>query len=235
VEQSQIVELAHAIASQSVVDAWPYWLLLLLLGFLVSVGGGFLGSYAAKRGEVEAARADQREILEQLRATTRAAEEAKSAVSFGEWTERERRSLRRTKLEEMMMLAYDTRHWQSREMDRIYDDNLPEQPSPQVKAMVLGKLYFPELRAKLHAYDRACDVYGQILGQTRIKCMTARARYGAVSLQAQAEVTRIVESDQAEILTKQSEAYQLLLELESAAEVVMAELIAPPPSQLRGD
>lgn len=227
VEQTQIVELARAIAGQSVLDAWPYWLLLMLLGFLLSVAGGFIGSYAAKRGEVQAARADQQEILTQLRATTRAAEETRSAVSFGDWTEREHRSLRRMKLEEMMLLAYDTRHWQSREIDRIYDHTLPELPSPQVKLMVLGKLYFPELRTELWAYERTCNLYGQLLTQLRINCMVMRDRHGPDSHAAQGEIGRIMDSNKDEILSRQREAYQTLLELETAAEAMMARIITP--------
>ncbi len=40
-DQSQIVEVARAIANQSLQDAWPYWLAVLSLGILVSVGGAF--------------------------------------------------------------------------------------------------------------------------------------------------------------------------------------------------
>jgi hypothetical protein len=107
-EPAQIEELARAIANHTVLDAWPYWLAVLALVFLGVVIGSFLGNYAAKRGEVQAARADRKEILDGLRETTKAAEEVRSAVSLGEWTERERRTLRRTKLEETLLLAYRT-------------------------------------------------------------------------------------------------------------------------------
>ena len=163
-EHSQVVDLARAIADQSIQDTWRYWLLLLLTSFVVSVGGAFFGSWASKRAEVQAARDDQKEILAQLRDTTRTAEETKTAVAFGDWSERERRTVRRTKLEEMMILAFKTRDWLALEINRlIHEQEVPQTPSPQRTMRMLGVLYFPELQQPLAAFDSACDTFHRLL------------------------------------------------------------------------
>jgi hypothetical protein len=186
-DHTQIEELARAIAQRSVLDAWPYWLTLIALVFLGVVVANFLASYFAKRGEVSAARADREEILTGLRATTKAAEEVKSAVSLGEWTERERRSLRRAKLEELLLLAYKTQFWLESERIRLVftlDDG--DEPSPKPTMMAIGGLYFPELEEPLRAYSLACNKHYIALLEARQRVTEVGMEHPAVHVSTQA-------------------------------------------------
>lgn len=183
-EQSQIVALAQDIANRSVADAWQYWASLLALGFLACVGAGFFGSWASKRGDVAATRDAQNEILRQLRDTTRVAEETKSVVSLGEWSERERRTLRRSKLEELIILAHKTLDWLSEQTDYLWFDMGPESRSPGPTMMMLGNLYFPDLRKELLEYEVAWRAHHTFLFKMRQKMLALREKWPAGSDEA---------------------------------------------------
>jgi hypothetical protein len=225
VDQAQIIELARAIANQSLADAWPYWLAVLSLGILISVGGAFVVSYATKHAEVKQAKADRAEILAGLRATTKATEEVKSVISLGEWNERERRTVRRNKLEELLLLAHKVREWQIAELERVADPNLPERPHPQTTMVILGKLYFPELRNEVKAFDHFSDLYSLYLGSLRMQSLQAQAN--ASGLAAQAATSNIISSASSTVLQHQRDTYKALLDLETAAEKLMEQIITP--------
>jgi hypothetical protein len=226
-DHTQLEQLARAIAQQSVLDAWPYWLSLLALVYLGVVAGSFLGSYFAKRGALAAARADREEILSQLRATTRAAEETKSAISLSEWSERDRRILRRTRLEELLLLAWKTRQWLSVELDRVADPSLPERPSPQDTLRVYARLYFPELREEARAYERACDTHIVALGQTRVAVLQARLQHPKGSQAGENAAGLVMAAAKAQLMGTQAAVLPLLYELEDEASQLMATLIEP--------
>jgi hypothetical protein len=97
-DDRQIQQLAHEIANQTAFHNWEYWLTLLAVAFIAALGGYF-GSYFAKRGEHAANKADLDKILDQVEKTTRMTAGIESVVSLGEWSERERRMLRRVKLD----------------------------------------------------------------------------------------------------------------------------------------
>jgi hypothetical protein len=202
------------------------WLAVVSLGILVSVGGAFVVTYATKHAEVKQAKADREEILAGLRATTKAAEEVKSTVALGEWNERERRTVRRTKLEEMLLLAHKVREWQIAELDRLANPNLPERPNPQTTMAILGKLYFPELKSETRAYDRASDAYTTLVGATRIQVMMTQS--GGTTPGSQAQASQIINAASKNIADRQQDAYKALLDLEYAAAELMEKIIAPP-------
>jgi len=156
----QLQALAHEIASQAIQHTWGYWLILVALLLVANFTGSLIGSYAAKRGEHLAIDADLRRILRQLDQTTRLTENIRSVVSLGEWSERERRTLRRTKLEELLLNAHKTGDWLNSERNRlIFLSGEPELPSPQPLMVMLGRLYFPDLQQQIHDFDSACDQY----------------------------------------------------------------------------
>jgi hypothetical protein len=228
-DHTQIEALAHAIAAQSVLDAWPYWLTLLGLVFLGVVIGSFAGSYAAKRGEVKAARADREEILEGLRETTEAAEEVRSAVSLEEWTERERRALRRTKLEEMLLLAWKVPDWLMEERNRlVFDEGKPQNPSPQSNMMALGSLYFPELNIPLRTFDLACDAYHNGLSETRQAILAARIPRAGDEVAMLMVANEVRDAHMARLTELFRTLYAALRALDGEAAALMATIIAPP-------
>jgi len=228
-DHTQIEALAHAIATQSVLDAWPYWVALLALVFLGVVIGSFTASYAAKRGEVQAARADRKEILEGLRETTKTAEEVRSAVSLEEWTERERRALRRAKLEEMILLAHKSRDWLEDEYHRLVDeDKQPEKTSPMPATMTLGSLYFPELENALDAFQSAGNDYRLLMLAIKGEILAARSPHLGHEAQALNAAIAVREKYSKSITERYKAVAQALSALEVKAAALMATIIAPP-------
>ncbi len=146
-------EFAREVANQTIYDHWLFWVLLIVSAGIAGYLASFLGKYAAKRGENFATKADFRDLLQQTRLTTQEVENIRSEISLGEWTQKEYRSLRKTKLEEFIFAIHDTQHWILREHHRVVfesntEEDAPEQPAtPIIKAVTIGHLYFPELRA----------------------------------------------------------------------------------------
>jgi hypothetical protein len=156
----QLQALARDIVAQTVQHAWGYWLVVVGLLVVATFVGSLIGSYAAKRGEHAAVDADLKKILGQLEQTTQVTEGIRSVVALGEWSERERRTLRRMKLEELLLNAHKAKDRLDSERNRlVFLTEEPKTPSPQPLMAILGKLYFPDLRQQIYNYDIACDRY----------------------------------------------------------------------------
>lgn len=149
-ERELIEQIANQIVRNEILTNWLYW--ALFLGVLAIGGffGNLVGSYAAKRGELSATSTKFTEILEQLRKSTHATEEIRSAVSLGEWSKKEQTTLRRIKLEELVLAARAVDEWWQTEHSRVVFD-APEKStlSPMPKFQAVGRLYFPELTEQL--------------------------------------------------------------------------------------
>jgi hypothetical protein len=166
-------EFAHEVANQTIAANWQLWTLLLAAAAVTSFFASLLAAYAAKLGQNLATKADFEEILRQARLTTQEVENIRSEISFGEWTAKEYRSLRRVKLEELLLTAYDSQQWLLSEHNRVVfkssvQQEAPEQaPSPITKTVMLGGLYFPELRKEIRALQQAHDSWVLWLRQWR--------------------------------------------------------------------
>ncbi len=242
-DDNQIQQLAHEIANQTAFHNWEYWITLLAVAFIAALGGYF-GSYFAKRGEHAANKADLKEILRQLERTTRMTASIESVVALGEWSERERRTLRRVKLEELMLTAHRANDWLGIERNRlIYLSDDREAASPLPLMITLGKLFFPELQLQISALYSACVTDSASLRKVHVELLEARQRvlnavaagaYGAVSTTWEAIVE--VETGKAQIAIRArlanglSDAYRpvvtALVELDEAAAALMAQIIA---------
>ena len=110
--------IATQIVDQQILHNWEYWLLLGGIILLAGAASSLLGSYFAKQGEIRAEHAQQQTKLDQLSEVTRVTAQTNSVVALGEWSERERRTLLRTKLEEMVLAAYAMEEWLTIEMRR---------------------------------------------------------------------------------------------------------------------
>ncbi|MFI4869431.1 MAG: hypothetical protein ACHQDD_08780 [Steroidobacterales bacterium] len=240
----QLQALAREIVSQTIQHTWGYWLVLAVLLLVVNYAGSWLGSFAAKRGEHRAVDADLRRILGQLRQTTRVTEGIRSVVAMGEWSERERRTLRRTKLEELLLTAHKARVWLKSEQDRlVFLSGDRETPSPQPMMVTIGKLYFPDLRQLIFDFDIACDQYHLMLMNINQDLLQAKmaataealAQYGAdpqweIAAQHASHTahTAIRERRNEEILDGNRRTFQALLALDQAAAAVMATIVDAP-------
>ena len=78
---------------------------------IATFGGAYLAKYAGRRAEHSADEAALKAILKNVEQTTRLTESIKSVVSLDEWTQRERRLLKRQKLEELLLKANSIYVW----------------------------------------------------------------------------------------------------------------------------
>lgn len=107
--EALIREITHQIIREQLLQNWEFYLVLIAAFAVASVVSAFIGSYIRKRGETYATKADLNELLTQLRATTKAAEEVKTVIAHTDWVMKEWKTIRRTKLEELFSSVYALR------------------------------------------------------------------------------------------------------------------------------
>lgn len=138
--------LAREIADATVLAQAPYWFILLGLTLICTAGGAWLGAYFAKSGELKAVANSFEALKRQLAQNTETVETIKTDIAHDDWVEREYKSRRRQKLEELVAqipLAVDAYH----KAHRHYMFEVGEKPDGLVGSQVVAitKLYFPEL------------------------------------------------------------------------------------------
>jgi hypothetical protein len=144
-------ELAEQIVRDQILLNWRFYAILVAISVIAAVGSAFVVAYIRKRAETYATKADLSELLAQLKATTTAAEQVKTAIAHADWSNREWKSLRRTKLEELLSTVYDVRHWLDRDMSaRFFNKATAEDRSPIWRLELISRLYFPELLLESH-------------------------------------------------------------------------------------
>lgn len=151
--ETMLREIATQIAKEQFLLQWPVYALMLAVALVVGVGAAYLGAYARKRGESFATKSDFDELLAQLKATTAVAEEVKASVSHADWAARERRTLLRLKLEELLQAVHELQLWQDEERSKcIFGSTKDPGPSPLPKVERLAGLYFPELKKEVYDF-----------------------------------------------------------------------------------
>lgn len=148
-------EIAEKIAREQFLAQWPIYLLMLSMVFVVGTVAAYIGSYAKRRGENFATKADFADLIFQLKETTAAAEVVKTKISHADWSTREMKTLRRLKLEELLLSVYELKAWQDVEMGvRIYNSGKETMPSPLPKVELLTSLYFSEIESLIHEFTQ---------------------------------------------------------------------------------
>lgn len=151
--ETMLRELAEQIAKEQFLLQWPVYALMLAVALVVGVGSAYLGAYARKRGDSFATKTDFDELLAQLKATTAVAEEVKASVSHSDWAARERRTLQRLKLEELLQAVHELLLWQDDERKKcIFGSTKDSGPSPLPKVERLTSLYFPVLETMVYQF-----------------------------------------------------------------------------------
>jgi hypothetical protein len=149
--------IASEIISQGILVSWPTLLILLAVSFLGGLAGSFISAYAKKRGEAYATKADFNLVIEQLRQTTRAAEETRGEIasSFGEAASR--RVLLREKIEEFFRQSVELDHWHLQVRSAgIEGKNFDRGDSPISSMQMLQALYFREISGEVGALAAVC-------------------------------------------------------------------------------
>lgn len=152
----QISELAKVIVNEEILSNWKFYILIILLNFIGSYSINFISSYAKKRGERLATKADIDEIKKELAATTEITEKIKNDIVHQVWHKQQIETIKRNKLEEYLQHIYVSQESLSRDMNNKYfKTNEPVDTYAMSKATMLQKLYFPELREEHAVYLKA--------------------------------------------------------------------------------
>lgn len=137
-------KLATEIATGNFSNIYSAILFLAIIG-VASALGSYLGSYLKKRGENYATKIDLQNIVDQIKKTTEAAEEIKTKIAHNDWVEREGKSTKKTKLEELFSGVYESNLWLMEEFIYARDTSrLLPHSNPIWKVRLIGGLYFPE-------------------------------------------------------------------------------------------
>lgn len=152
----QISELAKVIVNEEILSNWKFYILIILLNFIGSYSINFISSYAKKRGERLATKADIDEIKKELAATTEITEKIKNDIVHQVWHKQQIETIKRNKLEEYLQHIYVSQESLSADMsNKYFKTNEPVDTYAMSKATMLQKLYFPELREEHSVYLKA--------------------------------------------------------------------------------
>jgi hypothetical protein len=142
-------KIATEIATGNISNIYPA-LLFIAITIVASALGSYLGSYLKKRGETYATKIDLQNIVNQIKKTTEATEEIKTKIAHNDWIEREEKSTKKKKLEELFSAIYESNLWLMEELVHARDTSkLLPSTTPIWKVRLIGGLYFPEHKSIL--------------------------------------------------------------------------------------
>jgi hypothetical protein len=154
-----VTEIAKKISDELILNNWKLYAVMAALNFLVFVLIVGVGAYWKKRAETYASKIDFREIKRQLKETTETVKDVEISLSHKDWSLKENKILRRTKLEELMIAIYDARNWLgNKAIASTFAESLGEENSSMKKVEMLSLLYFPELKNVTLALSNAHNV-----------------------------------------------------------------------------
>lgn len=168
----EIVSLAKLIASGVITDP-RLWGLVVALFLANLVVKHYLPALVTERAKIDAIAANFDKVLDQLGETTRTAKSIEFSLAHRDWTTREYLTLRRTKLEELVLIVVGTERWVETMM---LADEMPED-SPIDKFSCISQLYFPELRTLSGDFQQAYF-------ETLMACMDGRSKVREVDFQS---------------------------------------------------
>lgn len=144
--KEQVSELARVIVNEEILSNWKFYVLIILLNLISSYFTNYISSYAKKRGERLATKADIDEIKKELAVTTEITEKIKNDIVHQVWHKQQIETIKRNKLEEYLQHIYVSQESLSADMNNTYfKTNEPVDTYAMSKATMLQKLYFPEL------------------------------------------------------------------------------------------
>lgn len=229
-------QLAREIAKQSTIDNLPFYVALLAASFIGTTLGSYLRARMAKRGEIAATKADADEILEQLRNTTATAKSVELSLSRGDRIQREKNSLKRTKLEQLIVAAYAISEWVSSDNKQALRGEPPVDACPINEFVMLSTLYFPELKEKAKRIENLYRTAMIESGPIRIKIFKLTAEIEGLRQNNEAELQRIAlenrmsiqQTEQPRFIQRAVDLYGAVEELAHAAHELMEQLTAQP-------
>lgn len=152
-DKGLLEEIAKQIVKQEILGNWGIICLFVALTFVTTAAASFFASYFRSRGANLATKADLDFLIEQqakLRETTAKIEQT---ISHKDWTIKENKTLRRTKLEELLLAAHEMEAYLEKDKNEILFDGPPNDlKDPEHQVQILGALYFPELDKVISAW-----------------------------------------------------------------------------------
>jgi hypothetical protein len=231
-------QLAQEISRQTVINNWQFYAVLLALSFLGATLGPYVKARLTKRGEIAATAAQADEILEQLRKTTATAKSVELSLSRGDWIQREKNSLKRTKLEQLIVAGYAISDWLSNDNKQALRGEPPVDTCPINEFVMLSTLYFPELK---EITKRIEDLYRTAMiasGPIRIKILRLTSEAEAYRQSGEAELHRVVienrfqtqQAEQQNFVQRAVDLHAAVEELAQAAHELMEQLTSHSPA-----
>jgi hypothetical protein len=141
-----IVELAGQIEAQQAAHQFWYWVTVAAVSFLFGAAGSFVSEYFKKRGETKAIQADLEMIKTQQRELTSAVKKVEFELGHEDWKKRELTTLRRQKLEDLLVAAGECADWAIQSANHILGrgpESRKTDPMPVAKLLALA--FFPGL------------------------------------------------------------------------------------------
>ncbi|AOS83296.1 hypothetical protein BIU88_03545 [Chlorobaculum limnaeum] len=156
--------LTHNIANDIIQGKISYNINFYIIFFLISLSAtaafSFFSGLFQKKGEQTATKADLNNLVKQIEATTKAQEEIKTSIAHLDWSQREWKKLRITKLEELTTSLYKYRNEISLLYKKLSNDKIDIKNKKQIvnnpprwNGIVIATLFFPELKDKVYQLD----------------------------------------------------------------------------------
>jgi hypothetical protein len=211
-------EIAATIASQQVLAQWQYLAITVAVAIVVGAASAFGSAYLRRRAENLATKADFQRLLQQLQQTTSITEQVKATVLHADWLQREQKSLRRQKLEELMSTIYSTQDWLDiYSKSHVFDSGRDPGTMPMQKAEMIATLYFPELERDVVRYSISAR-------RQAIHVLQAKQAIQSAPSDAEGKVAAIQKFAE-EAPTLYQDSINLIPQIEKQARAIMAKLI----------
>lgn len=172
--ETLIRQIANEILLDTIIQNWLTYAVLAALFIIFGAASGFASNYLQKRAQNLATKADFEELLRQLKITTEATESVKVAIAKNDLNEREWRTIRKIKLEELIIAIYDTAHWLNKESDlRFFGGSTISNLLPIWKVEALSNLYFTELVQQVNIFKGVFLKYNRWILQVHCQLQSA--------------------------------------------------------------
>lgn len=151
--QEIIQKIAAEIARQLPSHAWVLLLLQTILLLTAAALGAFLSEYLKTRGRNLATKSDFESLHRQLEVNTQLVETIKAEVGQKEWAQREWTTLRRSKLEALLLAMHDSASHLTRLRSSSFEGKSLDERDPIDELETIADLYLPELQQQVSDFS----------------------------------------------------------------------------------
>jgi hypothetical protein len=215
---------------------WRFYVALVSVGILSTVGAALLEGWGKKKGEIAATKSDFEEIKRQLKETTAATKSVELALAHNDWIQRERNALKRAKLEQLIASAFSIARWVAGEARVAIVDEKQDTTVSIDEFEMLSTLYFPELKSQSskvhHLYREAYALFMDTriaVAENKFAIETAwKEKRTDDAARLMEERKQHAQNAMPGIVKKSHSVYEAVQELAQSAHAVMEQLTARP-------